>query len=101
MRALTDIRLLTAALLLAACVAPALADPAVDARKLDCKSVQQAVQKNGSAIIHYSKPGAKMPLYARYVASTRQCEAGSIAVFARVPTADGKSCPVKKCEQVY
>lgn len=59
------------------------------------------MQKYGSVIIHYSKPGAKMPLYARYVASTRQCQAGTIATFARVPTADGKSCLVKKCEQVY
>jgi hypothetical protein len=88
-------------LALVMCVSQAVADPKVDARKLDCKSLQQAIQKNGSAIVHYNKPGASMPLYARYVANTRQCQSGSSAVFARVPTADGKSCPVKKCEQVY
>jgi hypothetical protein len=90
---------LAASLLVATGIAAA--DPAVNATQLTCVKVQAAIRASGSAIVHYSKPGAGNRLYSRYVSDSRFCDSGETAVFARVPTADNKSCPVKRCQSVY
>lgn len=80
---------------------PAQADPAVNAWTVSCEKLKQMLRANGSVIVHYRSTRSKQPLYGRYVSDRRHCDSRETVTFARMPAADTKSCPVKKCEQIY
>jgi hypothetical protein len=78
------------------------ADPAYTVTNMTCKAVQAAVESSGSAILHYrsrSNPG--LPLYSRYVSDASYCDSRTTIAYGSVPTADNKSCSVKKCIAAY
>ncbi|MDQ6438277.1 hypothetical protein RB623_29880 [Mesorhizobium sp. LHD-90] len=80
----------------------ALADTAYTITNMSCAQVQAAVKSSGSAILHYrSKSNPGLPIYSRYVSDARFCDNRETISFASVPTADKKSCTVKKCISTY
>nr|HMQ58374.1 hypothetical protein [Rhizobiaceae bacterium] len=55
----------------------------------------------GAAILRYrSKRDPSLPLYDRYVANSAYCSFGEYAAPAIVPSADQKSCRLRKCERI-
>jgi hypothetical protein len=78
------------------------ADPSYTITTMTCARVQAAVRASGSAVLHYRSPrNPNMPLYGRYISDSRFCDSRNTVTFASVPTADKKSCPVKKCAPIY
>lgn len=64
---------------------------------MTCAEVQDAVSRDGVAIL-YRKAGSNgVPLYDRYVANDSFCQSGQDAIKESVPTADTRSCRVAKC----
>jgi hypothetical protein len=71
-----------------------------DPTRMSCARLQETVAREGAVILRYSSrtvPG--LPLYDRYVASTRFCNWGEVRDPAYVPTLDAKSCQVYKCKR--
>ena len=72
-----------------------------DIGKMSCQQVQSIVQREGAAILRYrSKRNPSLTLYDRYVRDTRFCSGGEYAMSSTVPVAGGKSCRVRKCEEI-
>lgn len=90
---------LTIALVLVASAAPA--DPSINVARLDCDRVQAMLRGMGFAILHFQTADRTRRNYDRFVSDKRFCDSRQSAVFATVPTADRKDCPVRKCEAVY
>lgn len=77
------------------------ADPSYTVTNMTCKAVQAAVKSSGSAILRYRSKTSGAPLYSRFVSDSRSCDSRTTIAFGSVPTADNKSCPVKKCISAY
>jgi hypothetical protein len=67
-------------------------------REMSCEAVHQAIAREGAVILHYRSPRGN-PLFDRYVASERQCDAYEYAEEVVVPTADMPQCPVYHCKR--
>ena len=80
---------------------PALADPSINVTGLDCERVQAMLRGMGFAILHFQTSDRTRRNYDRFVSDQRYCDSRQSAVFATVPTADRKDCPVRRCEAVY
>jgi len=65
-----------------------------------CDEVQEAIDRDGAAILYRQASASGVPLYDRYVKSAEFCEAGQKAARSSVATADSKNCKVIKCEDV-
>jgi hypothetical protein len=66
-------------------------------QNMTCAEVQEAVERDGAAILYRQATASGIPLYDRYVRSEEFCEGGETASRASVPTADTQSCRVSKC----
>ncbi|MEP9388032.1 hypothetical protein [Mesorhizobium sp. KR9-304] len=64
---------------------------------MTCAEVQDAVNRDGVAILYRKSGSNGVPLYDRYVANESFCQAGQDAIKESVPTADTRSCRVSKC----
>lgn len=64
---------------------------------MTCAEVQDAVNRDGVAILYRKSGSSGVPLYDRYVANESFCRAGQDAIKESVPTADTQSCRVSKC----
>lgn len=83
--------LFTLALLAAA---PAMAQHRVDARQLDCQSVQSLIAQRGAVVLTTGQH-----TYDRYVADRRFCFHPEVPRITTVPSADTDQCPVYRCAQ--
>jgi len=91
-------------ILLAACLTLAAAEAQAisryDPTRMSCGKVQATIAREGAVILRYQSrrvPG--LPLYDRYVQSTRFCNMGEVKARASVPSADTNSCTVYKCKR--
>jgi hypothetical protein len=64
---------------------------------MTCSEVQDAVNRDGVAILYRKGSGSGVPLYDRYVADKSYCQAGQDTIGEGIPTADTQSCRVNKC----
>ncbi len=64
---------------------------------MTCAEVQDAVQRDGIAILYRKAGTAGVPIYDRYVANQSFCQPGQSTIKETVPTADTRSCRVSKC----
>lgn len=65
---------------------------------MSCAKIKAILNSEGAAILRWQStrnPG--LPLYGRYVKSRQFCEQSEVTEYASVPTADTKSCSVRKC----
>lgn len=68
---------------------------------MSCARVQAALNNDGAAILAYpAQDNPSLQLYDRYVRDSSICRQSQRAVLNSVPTADNKSCPVRKCTTV-
>jgi hypothetical protein len=68
---------------------------------MSCGEVQAIVRRDGAALLRYrSERNPSILRYDRYVADRRFCKSDERAETSFVPTADRRSCPVRKCERV-
>ena len=75
---------------------PANAITRVETTNSDCSAIRATLIREGEAILrHTSKRG--LPIYDRYVSTSRLCQRPSVGVWARVPARDTKSCRVIRC----
>lgn len=66
--------------------------------RMSCDQVQATLYDEGAAILRWrSTRDSSLPIYGKYVSDRRFCELGEVTTFATVPTADDRSCNVKKC----
>lgn len=89
-------------IILALCITcvslPALAIQRYNVLEMSCSAVQNAVNRDGAAILRYhSTRDPSLPLYDRYVRNRLFCEPYQFAARARVPTKDNNQCVVHKC----
>ncbi|MCY6380257.1 hypothetical protein [Hoeflea prorocentri] len=87
---------------LAACIVlvsfPALAIERYNIQNMSCSAVQQAVDRDGAAILRWSsKRNPQLTLYDRFVKNSLFCDKGKFPQRAYVPTSDTASCMVRKC----
>ncbi|MCY0094631.1 hypothetical protein [Hoeflea ulvae] len=76
---------------------PAQAISRIETTGTDCHAIRGALIREGAAILRYtSKRG--LPIYDRYVSSSRMCPGNSIGVWASVPARDTNSCRVIACD---
>jgi hypothetical protein len=69
----------------------------LNSHHLECKSIQNTISTEGSAIIRFSSertPG--VVLYDRFVKGQSQCDTNRI-VLKRVPSADANGCQLNAC----
>ncbi|MEW9805407.1 hypothetical protein ABUE31_05350 [Mesorhizobium sp. ZMM04-5] len=65
---------------------------------MSCARVQAAVVADGQAILRYAAPdNPSLVLYDRYVRDSSFCSRSQRADRVSVPTADTRSCKVRKC----
>ncbi|MCG8407064.1 MAG: hypothetical protein MI923_17855 [Phycisphaerales bacterium] len=88
--------------LLALCIVsisfPALAISRYNVQTMTCAAVQQAVDRDGAAILRWqSARSPSLPIYDRYVRNTLFCDRGTYPERAYVPTSDTSQCPVHRC----
>ena len=63
-----------------------------------CDRVRATLAREGAAILRYrSARNPSLVLYDRYVKDVLYCDTGQVFRRTSVPTADTKSCPVRKC----
>ncbi len=65
---------------------------------MTCQEVQQAIERDGAAILYRKASASGLPLYNRYVRTGDFCEAGQKIARSSVSTADTDKCAVSKCE---
>lgn len=66
--------------------------------RMGCDDVRGVLRHEGAAILRWqSKRTPGLPLYGRYVSDSRFCSLGEVTEYATVPTADDRTCPVRKC----
>ncbi|MHB2264633.1 hypothetical protein [Aliihoeflea sp. PC F10.4] len=73
---------------------PAMAQHRVDARQLDCESVQALIDDNGAVVLTTGQF-----TYDRYVVDGRFCYSPDVARYTTIPSADTNQCPVYRCDQ--
>jgi hypothetical protein len=101
LREASDMKKILLALCITAVSFPALAIQRYNVQTMSCASVQNAVNRDGAAILRYrSQRNPSLPLYDRYVRNGIYCDPGEYAERAYVPTRDNKLCPVRKCAAV-
>ncbi len=89
------------ALCISAVALPAAAIQRYNIQSMSCSAVQQAVQRDGAAILRWqSARNPTLPLYDRYVRNRLFCDPDEYAKRSYVPTRDRKSCLVYKCADV-
>lgn len=88
---------LVLALVLSLAPAEALAIVRYMVQDMTCAQVQDAVSRDGVAILYRKSGPTGVPLYDRYVANKSFCQAGQGTILESVPTADTPSCRVSKC----
>lgn len=71
---------------------PAMAQHRVDARQLDCASIQSLIVQRGAVVLTTGQH-----TYDRYVADGRFCFHPEVARLTSVPAADTPQCPVYGC----
>jgi hypothetical protein len=91
-------RKILAAVLLLSMSGGAMAIERYDSRSMTCSAIQAALEKDGAAILYRQTSG--LPLYDRYVASSRFCDSTATAVWSSVPASDTATCRVRKCKSV-
>ena len=64
---------------------------------MTCAEVQEAVDRDGVAILYRQATGSGLPLYDRYVRSEDFCDSGQTVSRTSVPAADTERCRVSKC----
>lgn len=64
---------------------------------MTCAEVQDAVNRDGVAILYRQAGRSGAPLYDRYVANESFCQGGQKTIKESVPTADTRTCRVSKC----
>ena len=64
---------------------------------MTCAEVQEAIERDGAAILYRQATGSGIPIYDRYVKNGDLCESGQNISRASVPTADTDRCRVSKC----
>ncbi len=64
---------------------------------MTCVEVQDAVQRDGVAILYRKAGTSGVPIYDRYVANQSFCQPAQQTIKETVPTADTRSCRVSKC----
>lgn len=75
---------------------PANAITRVETTNSDCSAIRATLIREGEAILrHTSKRG--LPIYDRYVSTSRLCQRPSVGVWASVPARDTTSCRVIRC----
>lgn len=62
---------------------------------MSCRSVQNAIARSGSAIVHYGDG-----LYDRYVAHQGYCSHGQTIEARWIPASDTNQCPVWACREI-
>ena len=83
-------------LAVASSAVPASAITRVETTKNDCSAIRATLIREGEAILrHTSKRG--LPIYDRYVSTSRLCQRPSVGVWASVPARDTTSCRVIRC----
>lgn len=66
--------------------------------RMECREVQAVLRDEGAAILRWqSTRNPSLPIYGRYVSSSRFCNMGEVTTYASVPTADKRACAVRKC----
>lgn len=88
--------------LLALCVVsvsfPALAINRYNVQSMSCAAVQQAVDRDGAAILRWQSPrNPSLTIYDRYVRNSLFCDKGQYPKRAYVPTSNTSQCQVSKC----
>lgn len=77
---------------------PALAIERYNVQTMSCSAVQQAVDRDGAAILRWqSERNPQLTLYDRFVRNALFCDRNKFPKRAYVPTSNRASCPVKKC----
>ncbi|WP_367714972.1 hypothetical protein AB2N04_13660 [Nitratireductor sp. GISD-1A_MAKvit] len=71
----------------------------LQASGLGCYQIQNAIQSNGTLILRYSsRKGGPVDRYDRFVANLDECPLSFNTLKARrIPTQDGRACPVHIC----
>jgi hypothetical protein len=67
--------------------------------KMSCDRVQAIIESEGAAILRY-RGRTGVTLYDRYVSSRRFCQSSETTETVGVPTADSRSCPVRRCIEI-
>ena len=67
---------------------------------MTCAEVQEALERDGAAILYRQATSSGLPIYDRYVKSGDFCDSGQNISRASVPTADTNRCRVSKCIDV-
>ena len=65
---------------------------------MTCDEVQEAIKRDGEAILYRQASASGLPLYGRYVSGAAFCKSGQKIASASVATADAKNCNVSRCE---
>ena len=95
---MAPIRTLILGLCLAGSILPAQAISRYNSMQLSCDQAQDRIQDEGAVILRFrSARNPGLPLYDRYVANGRYCQADEYAKLEVVPTADTRGCRVLKC----
>ena len=69
-----------------------------DTDTMSCARVTAALKADGAAILRYRAPdNPSLTIYDHYVRDGSFCSASQRATPESVPSADRKSCPVRKC----
>jgi len=66
-------------------------------QNMTCAEVQDAVSRDGVAVLYRKAGQSGVPLYDRYVADESFCPGGQDTIKESVPTADTKACRISKC----
>ena len=67
---------------------------------MTCAEVQEAIERDGVAILYRQATSSGLPIYDRYVKGEEFCDSGQNTSRASVPTADTDRCRVSKCVNV-
>lgn len=86
-----------AAMALICLASPALALSRFNPMERTCAAVQQSIASEKAVLLRYPSRSGAVTLYDRYVADRNQCDSGSYAASASVPTLDNPNCPVRNC----
>lgn len=91
--------------LLALCIVsvsfPALAINRYNVQSMSCAAVQQAVKRDGAAILRWqSARKPTLPIYDRYVRNGLYCDPNEYAKRAYVPSQNRANCMVYKCADI-
>jgi hypothetical protein len=71
-----------------------------DPTRMSCSQVRATIANEGAVILRYRSPRTPgLPLYDRYVSTSRFCEQGEVRSRAFVPSADRQSGQVFKCKR--